>query len=65
MFGSADALCWTALLPQCGLALPLTPWPLASRQVLVPTLDTVRCAALMEACIGVNRSVLLTGVPGE
>lgn len=32
--------------------------------MLVPTVDTVRYAALMELCLGVDRSVLLTGGTG-
>jgi hypothetical protein len=36
----------------------------AMRQMLVPTVDTVRFAALMDACLAVGRSVLLTGAHG-
>lgn len=33
-------------------------------QMLVPTIDTVRFSFLLEACLDVQRSVLLTGVTG-
>jgi len=33
-------------------------------QMLVPTVDTVRYAALLELCLGVDRSVLLSGGTG-
>lgn len=33
-------------------------------QMLVPTVDTVRFSALLELCLDVRRSVLLTGVTG-